>query len=410
MSKLALLGGNKVIREQFKNYKWNSLRDTFELISIIRKGRLSGFLAQPTDAHLGGPWVRRLEHLWAKNKNSNFAISFNSWTSGLDAAVASIGIEKGSEVLVPSWTMSATIASIVKNGFTPKFVDINSDTFNVSLEMLKDARSHRTQAVLAVDIFGLPCDSPNIEKFCNLNGLGFVIDAAQSPLAKNQEGSISPNHADITGYSFNRHKHLQVGEGGLAVTNTQAYADKMRLIRNHWEVTHTMHGNSYSHNVVGNNYRMGEIEAMLASKQTERIEKLVGDRRTFARNLIKQLKDFDFLSGYFPTDFNSHDFYIIGLRYDRTKTGITRDIFVDALKSEGLTNVVSRYSNLHNIDTFKEYPRGPMNNTERLNNEEFIGLYICGTNLSKMELDLTVQVFTKVEENLSELRALHPIR
>lgn len=407
MSNLALLGGDKVIKKPFKNYNWNSLGDTLELISIIRKGKLSGFLAQPTDSHFGGTWVRKLEQCWANNTNNKFAISFNSWTSGLDAAVASIEIEKGSEILVPSWTMSATIASIVKNGFVPKFVDINNDTFNIDSEILGEVYSPRTQAVLAVDIFGMPCDAPKIEKFCDQNGLAFVVDAAQSPLAKNQRGTINSEHADITGFSFNRHKHLQVGEGGLAVTNTQALADKMRLIRNHWEVTHQMHGDLYDTQSVGNNYRMGEMEALLATKQTERIEQLVGDRRVFARKLISELREFHYLSGYFPSEFNSHDFYIIGFRYQEIITGVTRDLFAEALKAEGLTNIVSRYSNLHNIAAFKDYPRGLMTNTERLNNEEFIGLYICGSNLSKKEIDSTVRVFAKVTENLHELRNLN---
>lgn len=409
MSELALLGGEKIIKEKFKNYKWNSLSDTLGLISIVRQGKLSGFLAQPTDAHLGGTWVRRLEKEWAELTHSGSAVSFNSWTSGLDAAVSCLGLESGSEVIVPSWTMSATIASIVKNGLIPKFVDISSDTFNIDTKLLEGAYSRKTQAVLAVDIFGMPCDAPEIRKFCDQKKIAFVVDAAQSPLAKNQAGSKSPDHADITGYSFNRHKHLQVGEGGLAVTNTGPLADKMRLIRNHWEVTQQIHGDVYSNQKVGNNFRMGEMEALLATKQTERIEKLVGDRRVFARKLINYLTDFEYLNGYFPADLNSHDFYIIGFRYDKTKTRIPRDLFVEALKSEGLTNIVSRYSNLHKIAAFKNYPREKLNNTERLNEEEFIGLYICGSRLSNKELMLTAKVFEKVTENIHQLGKIDSI-
>ena len=86
------------------------------------------------------------------------------------------------------------------------------------------------------------------------------------------------------------------------------------------------------------------------------------------------------------------------------QTNVSRDVYVAALKAEGLKNVVSNYSDLHNIATFREYPRGDMSSTEELNNLSFIGLYICGTRLSRREFTETKKVFKKINDNINALK------
>lgn len=405
MDKLAYLGGKPVIDKPFKSYKWNTWRDGWGVSKIITKGQLSGFLAQPNNSHYGGNWVKVLEELWAKTTSKDHAISFNSWTSGLEASIAALSLEPGSEVIVPSWTMSATIAAIIKNSLKPVFIDISRETFNLDVEKLDEVYSRRTQAVLAVDIFGKPCDADKIRRFCDQNKIAFVVDGAQTPLAQNKTGQKSAEIADICGFSFNRHKHIQTGEGGMAVTSKRDLAEKMRLYRNHFEVTKGIHGDKYSDFLtVGNNYRLGEMEAFLATKQTLRIDTLVGDRRKFARKLIKELRKFEYLKIQAPREWESHDYYIIGMVYDYKLTRVSRDKYVSALKAEGLKNIVSNYSNLHNIDAFKQFARGDMRNTDNLNDDEFIGVYICGSRLSNLELVKTMKVFNKVHRNLLLLR------
>lgn len=407
VNKLACLGGDPVIKKAFKSYKWNNSLDGLAVVKIIRNGQLSGFLAQPNDSHFGGKWVRELEKVWEIHTSSSFAVAFNSWTSGLEVAIAALGLEPGSEVIVPSWTMSATISAVVRNGLKPSFIDIDSQTFNLDTLQLKDVYSSRTQAVLAVDIFGRPCDAGEIKEFCERKGIAFVVDGAQTPHAKNRHGKRNAQVSDVCGYSFNRHKHIQTGEGGIAVTSNENTAEKMRLYRNHLEVTKAIHNSKYNDlKSVGNNYRLGEMEALLATKQTLRIEKIVGDRRRFARKLISALSKYEYIQVANPGEWDSHDYYILGMLYDHTKTGVSRDSFVSALKAEGLGNVVSYYSDLHNLSNFKHFQRGDMSVTENLNNRSFIGLYMCGTRLSKNEITQTIDVFEKIHTNIDKLRQI----
>jgi dTDP-4-amino-4,6-dideoxygalactose transaminase len=402
---LAFLGGSPVVRRPYKSYKWNRLRDGLRVLKVIREGQMSGFLAQPNDSHFGGKWVREVETLWEQHTSTSFAVTFNSWTSGLEVAIASADLEVGSEVIVPSWTMSATISAIVKNSLKPSFIDIDSKTFNLDVSRLEEVFSNRTQAVLAVDIFGYPCDAVEIKRFCKKKGLVFLIDGAQTPHAKNKLGKRNAEMSDICGYSFNRHKHIQTGEGGIAVTSNKEFADKMRLYRNHFEVTKGIHNSKYIElNKVGNNYRLGEIEALLAAKQTLRIEKIVGDRRKFARELIFELSKYEYLQITKTESWDSHDYYILGMIYDYKQTNVSRDVYVAALKAEGLKNVVSNYSDLHNLATFREYPRGDMSSTEELNNLSFIGLYICGTRLNEREFTETKKVFKKINDSINALK------
>ena len=396
--KLAQLGGDKAVKSNINKYNWFDRNSEKIAKKIIRTGNLSGFLAQDNDSHFGGPYVKRFEESFSRIFNSNHAISFNSWTSGLEASVGAIGLESNAEVIVPAWTMSASVSAIVLNNLKPVLVDIEKENFNISIDEIENSVGSRTQAILAVDIFGYPCNIEKIKIICKKKSLALIIDAAQTPLAK-VNGSRTTEFADIGGYSLNRHKHIQVGEGGIAVTGNLDYAKRLRGLRNHGEISA-----STDFEGVGHNFRLGEIEAALALIQVEKLEYHVNKRRSAANFLINELTDLPGIE--FPRIENGydHDFYILGLKINYQLVGVSRDKIFSALEAEGVPGLLKSYSALQHVKAFKQFADHDLRNIDDLNSNHFLGMYMCGFEFNKSNLIEISQAFHKVWENLYLLK------
>lgn len=394
---LASLGGNPVRGIQPKRFKWFDGFDPSPLLEVIHESKLSGFLASKSEEHFGGKYIRELEEIWSREFQVEHSVSFNSWTSGLEASLASCALTPGGEVITPAWTMSATVAAIVHCNLKPFFVDIDPNTFNLDVELIYEAITPKTVAIMGVDIFGKPCAAPRIREICDEKGLKFIVDAAQTPLATIL-GKRSTYYAHVGGYSLNRHKHLQVGEGGIAVTNDELIAKRMRLFRNHSEVSSQTFDRSLP---VGHNFRMGEMEALLANFQLSKLNPLVEARQNYGRYLVKELKRFEWINLDQEESYIDHDFYILGFSIsdEFLERAGGRDVIVHALRAEGLTELVAQYGNLHKLPAFSDFGKTKMTNTEKLSEKNFLGIYLCGYEYTINDLDIIVEMFEKIDKH-----------
>ena len=398
-NELAINGGKPSVSAKFERYTWVDKGILPKIEELILSNSFSGFLAQPSLEHLGGPSVRKLESNWSQLFKTKHAVTFNSWTSGLVAAVASLGLKKGSEVIVTPWTMSASVACLVANGLVPVFADIELESFNIDPEDVSRKITKRTSAILAVDIFGRSCNAPALRAIAQNNELKLVIDAAQTPRAK-INGNRSAFYADIAGYSLNRHKHLQVGEGGVAVTDSDTLVERMRLMRNHSEVTS---GSILDETVpIGHNWRMGEIEAELAAYQLEKFNLHIDHRVDTARELISQIKDIPEIHLPDLSDSFDHDYYIVGIRL-KEKYSKQREWIATALRAEGITNLIVGYQALHRLPSFRKYRQDNLVNTNQLHDQTFLGLYMCGNQFSTRNISEISNAFHKVFGRLSKI-------
>jgi perosamine synthetase len=378
-----------------KKFQWFVKSDIDRIAKILNEGALSGFLAAPGEPNLGGINVRKLEEQWGKFAKRDFAVTFNSWTSGLEAMVSVLQLPKESEVIVTPWTMSATVACIVNNGLIPKFVDIDKKSFNIDSKRVLDACNSKTSAILAVDIFGKPCDFIELRKIANEKNIYFLIDSAQAPDASSS-GRKSAEFADISGYSFNRHKHLQCGEGGIAVTSVSEFADRMRLYRNHSEVA----SESQTNRVQGHNLRFGEIEASLMLSQLARADLLISHRRNAASKIINGLKQVPGITLPEINENEIHDFYILAIVLHEDLAKFRREI-VNELKSTGVPGVLEGYVNAHKLPQFKQYAKESLPIAENMHQKKFIGLYMCGVEWSNELIEGVVMQITKTVKNFS---------
>lgn len=389
VEKLAIDGGARSISEAPDSYQWVN-EETISLVSdLLRSQKLSGFLGQSGSQYLGGEWVQLLEEEVCKFGDHHFAIAFNSWTSGLDAIFLALDLPLYSEVIVPTWTMSATISAIVNAGLTPVFADIDATTFTISILDVRNKISSKSSAICAVDLFGKPADLVSLRELASIHSLKLVTDSAQCPGGR--ISGVGPSKiADIGGYSLNRHKHIQSGEGGIVVTDNPGYAERLRAIRNHGEVA-APNVTFLDKAIYGHNWRLGEVEALIAYQQYLDADRIIGDRRVVGLRLIGLLKD---IEGLQVSDYEEgHDYYILGMVLSDSHN---RDFVATALQYEGITNLITNYSGLERLPAFKPFVRGELPSSSYLNDISFLGLYLAGHAYTEKYLTEIASAFRKV--------------
>ena len=268
--KLAIFGGARTIRNEFQHYNPIGVEEVEAAKKVVESGILSGFVACSGDEFYGGPKVREFEDRCQKYFGVEFAVTVNSWTSGLIASIGAIGIEPGDEVIVTPWTMSATASAILHWNGIPVFSDIEGETFNLDPKAVEENITPYTKAIVVADIFGHPADTDKLMAVAEKNNLLVVCDSAQAPGAM-YKGNYAGTLCHVGGFSLNYHKHIHTGEGGIVVTNDVKIADRVQLIRNHAEAVVEDRGIQDISNLIGFNFRLGEIEAAIGIEQLEKL-------------------------------------------------------------------------------------------------------------------------------------------
>ncbi len=401
------------------NYKFkidNSIdhRDIRSVVKVMKSGVLSGFVASNNEFFRGGPQVRKFERLWSKFFKSKYCISVNSWTSGLIACLGALDLEPGDEVITTPWTMCATATSILHWNCIPVFADIEKDTFCIDPKSVLKKISKKTKAILAVDIFGQSCDYESLLRISKKYNLKLICDSAQAILTK-YKGKYVGTLGDVGGYSLNYHKHINTGEGGVIVTNNKRYAEKLYAIRNHAEAITKSHSVKELKNMVGYNFRMGEIEAAIGIQQLKKVKKRVQIKQNVVNKLNNGLKDLKGLKLPVIRKNTTHSFYIYPLILDLKALKISRRKIFSALVKEGVQGLTDKYVLLHLYPIFQKkiaygsnnfpwstfknkttYRKGICPVAENLQNRTFLGLQIQLYDLKKKDIELIISAFKKV--------------
>lgn len=421
-NELALFGGPQAIDYEFSPYKSLGLEEAEAVSEVMRDGVLSSFLGCWHEDFYGGKKVKEFESACRKYFNVKHAITVNSWTSGLIAAVGAIGVEPGDEVIVTPWTMSATAMAILHWNAIPVFADIDRDTFNICPKSIRANITPRTKAIIAVDIFGMSADMKEIMKIADEFGLKVISDTAQAPAAK-LNGKHAGTLADIGGFSLNYHKHIHTGEGGIVVTNDDSLAERVMLIRNHAESVVEGKGVENLSNMVGYNFRLGELECAIGLEQLKKLDSLVESRQKLAERLSAGLKQLKGIQTPVIANNYTHVYYFYPLILDVDLLGCSKHRIAEALKAEGVT-VSTSYQNIHLLPIFQNqiafgnkgfpwsadfysgnvsYEKGICPVAEDLNDRTYIGFGMCVYDLREVDIDRILQAFNKVWSSLGEL-------
>lgn len=423
--KLALLGGPVTITQPFRRYSPIGAEEVKAAKEVIESGVLSQFIGAYHPDFLGGPKVKEFEAKCASYFGVKHAVTVNSWTSGLIAAVGAIGIQPGDEVIVTPWTMCASATAILHWNAIPVFADIDPNTFCIDPRSVEANITPFTKAIMAVDIFGQSADMDSLMEIAKRHGLKVISDTAQAPGAQ-YRGKYAGTLADVGGFSLNYHKHIHTGEGGVLVTNDDEIAQRLQLIRNHAEAVVEGMGITDLTNMVGYNFRLGEIECAMGITQLKKLYGFVDARAHVANQLNERLANLKGLTTPLVSPGCSHAYYVYGMVLDTDLLGVSRETLVRALQAEGVTGLTNGYQNVHQFPIFQKkvaygsqgfpwssdicrrevsYAKGICPVAERLHDETFLGFAMCLHDLSDTDVDLIASAFHKVWGQLDQLQA-----
>jgi len=420
--KLALFGGPKTIQTTFKRYNPIGVEEVEAAKQVIESGVLSQFLGVWHKDFYGGSKVREFERQCAEYFGVKHAVTVNSWTSGLVAAVGAIGIEPGDEVIVTPWTMSATATAILHWNAIPVFADIDPETFNLDPKSVEANITPYTKAIMVADIFGQSADMDALMAIAAKHGLKVISDTAQAPGAL-YKGKHAGTLADVGGYSLNYHKHIHTGEGGILVTDNDEIAERVQLIRNHAEVVVGDKGVTNLSNMIGHNFRLGEIECAIGIEQLKKLSVFVESRQALASRLSEGLKGLRGLRTPVVKPGCTHVYYVYPMVLDIEALGVSRERIHAALQAEGVA-VSKHYQNIHLLPLYQrkiaygsmgfpwssdicrrdvDYSKGICPVAEQLNDSTYLGFGMCVYDLTEDDVDVIVTAFHKVWNNLELL-------
>jgi len=252
-----------------------------ELSAVTAVIKSGGLTSSSKD---GGKNVQEFEKLVRTFTKTRYAVSVNSGTAALQAALYSLDIKKGDEVIVPSFTFVSGANAIASTGAKPIFADILKENFTIDPESIIKKITKKTKAIMPVHLYGHISSIDRIREIAKKHNISVVEDAAQS-LGSTFKGKQTGTFFELGCYSLYPGKVITSGEGGVVVTNSKKLYEKLQMIRNHGMVK------GYDSKIFGLNLRLPEINAAIAKIQIKKLPKFIQSRRSNAKLLSELLSD-----------------------------------------------------------------------------------------------------------------------
>jgi dTDP-4-amino-4,6-dideoxygalactose transaminase len=285
-----------------------------------------------------GPKVAEFEKAVASYVGAKHGIATTSCTTGLHLALASIGVGRGDEVIVPSLTFIASANAVLYTGADVVFCEIDPRTFNIDPADIERRITRRTKAIMPIDQIGLACDIAAVNDIAKAHGIEVVEDAAPAIGETYRDRKVGSN-AHQTVFSFHPRKVITTGEGGMITTDDDALADRARKLRAHGMSVSDLERHRADHVIIeayddlGFNYRMTDIQASIGLVQLRRLDDLLRIRRAKAKRYNEELAEIRGIQVPYVPPYAEHTYQSYCLR-------LTTDCRVD--REELMTNLLRR--------------------------------------------------------------------
>ena len=278
-----------------------------------------------------GGFIRDFEARFAEECGAKYGIACANGTVALHLALATLGLEPGDEVIIPAFTMIATINAVTYCGATPVLVDNELDFWQMDVEDVARNITPRTKAIIPVHIYGHPVDMDALNELACRHGITVIEDAAEAHGAE-YKGRRTGGLGAAAAFSFYGNKILTTGEGGMITTNDQDIARLAWNLRDH-AFSSERH---FWHKFVGFNYRMTNLQAAVGLAQVERLNELVAARRRNAAHYTSLLRDISGITTPPEAPWAKNVFWMYGIMVERDSFGMNRDQLRSVLADNGI--------------------------------------------------------------------------
>jgi perosamine synthetase len=289
------------------------------VLEVLRSGRLSL-----------GPAIERFEELFAERVGAPYAAAVTSGTGGLHLLAHIAGLGPGDEVITSPISFVATANCFIFEGAEPVFADVDARTLNLDPAAVEAAITDRTKAIVAVDMFGYPCELHELSAVAARHGLAVIDDSCEA-LGARYKGAPVGSHGVSSVFGFYPNKQITTGEGGVVTTHSEEEYDLLRSLRNQ--------GRSYEsrwfHHVrLGFNYRFTDLQAAVGIAQLEKLDRILELRSEAAARYTELLREVDGVEPPLADD-EDHErsWFVYVVKLDR---GIDRDAVLERLAAEGI--------------------------------------------------------------------------
>lgn len=237
-----------------------------------------------------GPFIKKFEEGMANYIGKKHAVACSNGSAALDIAVKSLGLKKGDEVIMPSFTIISCAQSLVTQGIKPVLVDSDFYTFNMKVKDVESKITSKTKAIMIVHIYGLTVDVDPILEIAKKYNLKIIEDAAEVH-GQTYKGRRCGSFGDVSTFSFYANKHITTGEGGMVLTDDENLYKRCTSFRN---LCFSPDGHKrFIHEEIGWNYRMTNMQAALGVAQLEKIDEVIKRKRWIGNLYNELLKDID---------------------------------------------------------------------------------------------------------------------
>jgi perosamine synthetase len=278
-----------------------------------------------------GSFIHDFEAKFAEQCSARYGIACANGTVAMHLALAALGLEPGDEVIVPTFTMIATINAVTYCGATPVLVDSERDYWQMDVEQVAAKITPRTKAIIPVHIYGHPVDMDPLMELARAHGITVIEDAAESHGAE-YKGRRTGSLGDAAGFSFYGNKIITTGEGGMITTNDREMAKLCWNLRDHAFST----DRHFWHKFVGFNYRMTNLQAAVGLAQVEQLDGFVEARRQHAADYSARLENVPGLTTPPQAEWAKNVYWMYGLLVNKQEYGMNRDELRQVLADNGI--------------------------------------------------------------------------
>ena len=339
-----------------------------------------------------GMFVNEFERLFSKYNQRKYGIAVANGTAALEIAVKSLNLKKGSEVIVPSFTIISTIICLIKLNLKPILVDSDLKNWNMNVDQTIQKITKKTKAIIITHIYGFPVDMDKILKIAKKKKIEIIEDAAEM-IGQKYKGKLCGSFGKISTFSFYANKHITTGEGGMILTNDKDINEKCRSLRN---LCFSTKGNRFMHTDIGWNYRFSNLQAALGLGQLKNIRWIVKRKKEIGKRYYEQLRFNKNISiQNLKNSYSDNIFWVFGIllkkNYKQKRDDIVKKLLNDKIQTRNF------FFSMHMQKVFKRkniFKKIKLPIAEYLSN---YGFYLpSGLGITNKEIDYVCKRVNKI--------------